>query len=114
MTAPGHPERCTSTSEGWQDAWDDPSPVLLQLPPPVLRVAPAQASQDPAFVHPLPLLQQARTVSGFEPEGINLILWGPTSVLVSWSTGGERLRSTCVGRQMLLPLHVAEYPATVS
>jgi hypothetical protein len=29
----------------------------------------------------------ARTVSGFEPEGINLILWGPTSMLVSWSNG---------------------------
>lgn len=31
-------------------------------------------------------------MSGFEPEGLSLVLWGPDSVLISWSTGGELSR----------------------
>ncbi len=32
---------------------------------------------------------QARTATGWEPEGVHLTLWGPDAVLVSWQTGGE-------------------------
>jgi hypothetical protein len=32
---------------------------------------------------------QARTVHGFEPEGIHITQWTHSSVLVSWQTGRE-------------------------
>ena len=40
----------------------------------------------PPAMDPMP---QARTATGWEPEGVHLTLWGSDAVLVSWQTGGE-------------------------
>ena len=66
------------------------SPTRRHPPPPAPRssVADAQPNVRRTYVAP-PL--QARTVSGFQPEGVHLTQWTTDSVLVSWQTGGAPL-----------------------